>query len=49
LAPARRLLVDLCASEEGRRLLPDGLLELWQAVDEALGIPPEQRAGAAER
>ena len=38
LAPGRRLLADLCATAEGRRLVPDRLLELWQAVDAALGI-----------
>lgn len=38
LAPGRRLLADLCATAEGRRLVPDRLLELWQAVDAALGV-----------
>ncbi|MCG6942836.1 MAG: phospholipase D family protein [Thiohalocapsa sp.] len=46
LQPVRRLLVDLCASDEGRRLVPDGLLALWQAVDAALGGTPDRLNGA---
>jgi len=36
LEPIRRLLEDLVATEEGRALVPPGLLETWRAVEEAL-------------
>jgi len=32
LAPIRRLIADLRASEEGREIVPDELYELWQVV-----------------
>ncbi|MEA3275002.1 MAG: phospholipase D family protein [Pseudomonadota bacterium] len=37
LAPVRRLIDDLRKTEEGRRIVPDALLALWQAVDQAAG------------
>lgn len=36
LAPIRRLIDDLLKTEEGRRLVPDDLLAIWQAVEVAI-------------
>ncbi|MDH5671168.1 MAG: phospholipase D family protein [Myxococcales bacterium] len=36
LEPVRRLIADLRTTDEGRRIVPDDLLEIWQAVDGAL-------------
>lgn len=36
LEPIRRLLADLSKTEEGREIIPDSLLETWQAVEAAL-------------
>lgn len=42
LQPVRRLIHDLRKTEDGRRIIPDDLLAVWNAVNEALG-----KAGAA--
>ncbi len=42
LQPVRRLIDDLRKTEGGRRIIPDDLLAVWNAVNEALG-----KAGAA--
>ena len=36
LEPVRRLIDDFRKTEEGRRIIPDDLFEVWTAVDEAL-------------
>ena len=36
LEPVRRLIEDFRKTEEGRSIVPDDLLEVWNAVDEAL-------------
>lgn len=38
LEPVRRLVEDLRATEEGRRIVPDDLLAVWDAVNEAVGL-----------
>lgn len=35
LSPVERLVTDLCSTEEGRALLPDGFEELWATVAES--------------
>ena len=40
LRPVRRLIADLRKTEEGRRIVPDDLFEIWTAVEEALGPEP---------
>ena len=37
LQPVRRLIDDLRKTEDGRRIIPDDLLAVWTAVNEALG------------
>ena len=37
LEPIRRILDDLGATEEGRAIIPEGLMETWEAVEEAVG------------
>ena len=37
LQPVRRLIDDLRTTEDGRRVIPDDLLAVWTAVNEALG------------
>ena len=37
LKPIRRLVNELRETEEGRTIVPDDLLDLWNAVDEAIG------------
>lgn len=37
LEPIRRLIKELRETEEGRRIVPDDLLDLWNAVDKAIG------------
>ena len=36
LTPIRRLIDDLRKTDEGRRIVPDDLFEIWTAVEEAL-------------
>ena len=36
LEPVRRLIEDFRKTEEGRSIVPDDFLEVWNAVDEAL-------------
>ncbi len=36
LEPIRRILDDLCATDEGRRIIPEGLLDTWNAVEQAV-------------
>lgn len=36
LAPVRRLFEDLRATEEGRKIIPDDLYEIWSVVDEVV-------------
>ena len=36
LEPVRRLIEDFRSTEEGRRIVPDAFLDLWNAVEEAL-------------
>jgi len=40
LKPVRRLIDDLRKTDEGRRILPDDLFEIWTAVEEALVQEP---------
>ena len=40
LKPVRRLIHDLRKTEEGRRIVPDDLFEIWTAVEEALAGEP---------
>lgn len=40
LKPVRRLIDDLRETEEGRRIVPDDLLQIWTAVEEALAQEP---------
>ena len=40
LKPVRRLIDDLRKTEEGRRIVPDDLLAVWTAVEEALAREP---------
>ena len=37
LQPVRRLIDDLRKTEDGRRIIPDDVLAVWNAVNEALG------------
>ena len=37
LKPIRHLINELRETEEGRRIVPDDLLDLWNAVDQAIG------------
>ena len=39
LATVRRLISDLRRTEEGRDIVPDRLLTVWQAVEAALDDP----------
>ena len=39
LKPVRRLIDDLRKSDEGRRIVPDDLFEIWTAIEEALAEP----------
>ena len=41
LEPVRRLINDLRKTEEGRRIVPDDLLAVWTAVEEALTREPQ--------
>jgi len=36
LEPVRRLIEDFRKTEEGRSIVPDDFLDVWNAVDEAL-------------
>ena len=40
LKPVRRLIDDLRKTEEGRRIVPDDLLAVWTAVEEAVSREP---------
>ena len=40
LKPIRRLIDDLRKTDEGRRIVPDDLFEIWTAVEEALAQEP---------
>ena len=40
LDPVRRLIDDLRKTDEGRRIVPDELLDVWNAVEEALAEEP---------
>ena len=40
LRPVRRLIDDLRKTDEGRRIVPDDLLAVWKAVEEALAPEP---------
>ena len=40
LKPVRRLIDDLRKTDEGRRIVPDDLFEIWTAVEEALVQEP---------
>ena len=40
LKPVRRLIDDLRETDEGRRIVPDDLFEIWTAVEEALAQEP---------
>ncbi|MCY4601398.1 MAG: phospholipase D family protein [Acidobacteria bacterium] len=40
LKPVRRLIDDLRKTDEGRRIVPDDLFEIWTAVEEALAPEP---------
>ena len=40
LEPVRRLIDDLRKTEEGRRIVPDELLAVWTAIEEALSQKP---------
>ena len=40
LKPVRRLIDDLRKTEEGRRIVPDDLFQIWTAVEEALAQEP---------
>ena len=39
LEPIRRILDDLGATEEGRRIIPEGLMDTWKAVQQAVAGP----------
>ena len=39
LEPIRRILDDLCATDEGRRIIPEGLMDTWNAVEKAMARP----------
>lgn len=39
LEPIRRILDDLSATDEGRRIIPEGLMATWEAVEQALRRP----------
>ena len=39
LEPIRRILDDLCATDEGRNIIPEGLMDTWNAVEEAMARP----------
>ncbi len=39
LKPVRRLIDDLRKSDEGRRIVPDDLFEIWTAIEEVLAEP----------
>ena len=41
LKPVRRLIDDLRKTEEGQRIVPDDLLAVWTAVEEALAREPQ--------
>ena len=44
LEPVRRLIEDLRSTEEGRRIVPEALYEIWRTVDAAVrreARPPE--------
>ncbi len=38
LDPIRQILNDLNSTDEGRQIIPDGLMETWQAVEQALAV-----------
>ena len=40
LKPVRRLIDDLRKTKEGRRIVPDDLLAVWTAVEEAVAREP---------
>ena len=40
LKPVRRLIDDLRKTDEGRKIVPDDLFEIWTAVEEALAQDP---------
>ena len=39
LEPIRRILDDLCATDEGRRIIPERLMDTWNAVEKAMVRP----------
>ena len=43
LETVRRLIADLRSTQEGRRIVPDGLYAVWRAVETALGPGESQR------
>ena len=40
LKPVRRLIDDLRKTDEGRRIVPDDLFDIWRAVEDALAWEP---------
>ena len=45
LEPVRRLIEDLRSTEEGRRIVPEALYEIWRTVDAAVERRVPSRAG----